>query len=229
MAIAYNTSIVKRALQLQVDSSNIKSYPGSGTTWNDLSGNLYNATIFGTPSFSNGLFTFDGSNDYASFGNIDIVHGAFSIEVWFKGSPSQSGEYSALVSKDVSGSFGHYCMTSDINSTYVRFGFSGSLGQREVGNSAYTDLTTDAWFHYVGTWDGSSTLKLYRNNVVIATNTGATGTLTENTNNLTIGYRLSSATSFFTGSIPVVRIYDTELTAEEIEYNFEATRGRFGV
>ena len=40
MSIAYNTSIVRDGLVLQLDAANVKSYPGTGTTWYDLSGTV---------------------------------------------------------------------------------------------------------------------------------------------------------------------------------------------
>ena len=52
MSIAYNTSIVRDGLVLHLDAANVKSYPGSGTTWYNLVGTL-NALIRGTPSFIN--------------------------------------------------------------------------------------------------------------------------------------------------------------------------------
>ena len=37
--------IVTEGLILSLDASSPRSYPGSGTTWNNLGDNLYNATI----------------------------------------------------------------------------------------------------------------------------------------------------------------------------------------
>ena len=44
MAIFYNPSIVSSGLVLALDAGNPKSYPGSGTTWTDLSGQSNNFT-----------------------------------------------------------------------------------------------------------------------------------------------------------------------------------------
>jgi hypothetical protein len=45
MAISYNPRIVTDGLVLALDAGNPKSYPGSGTTWTDLSGNGNNGTL----------------------------------------------------------------------------------------------------------------------------------------------------------------------------------------
>jgi len=41
--IANVNSIITSGLILNLDASNISSYPGSGTSWNDISGNNNNA------------------------------------------------------------------------------------------------------------------------------------------------------------------------------------------
>ena len=66
MATDYNHSIVTDGLVLCVDAANTKSYPGSGTTWTDISGKNHNGTLINGPTFSSdnmGGIVFDGSND----------------------------------------------------------------------------------------------------------------------------------------------------------------------
>ena len=48
MGIVYNTSIIRDGLVLHLDAANVKSYPGSGTTWTDLTGNSYNGQLVNT-------------------------------------------------------------------------------------------------------------------------------------------------------------------------------------
>ncbi len=70
MATNYNPSIVTDGLKVCFDAANPKSYPGSGTTWYDLSGNDNHGTLLNEPSFSSdkgGCFVFDGTNDRISF------------------------------------------------------------------------------------------------------------------------------------------------------------------
>lgn len=57
------SGIVTDGLKLYLDASNPASYPGSGTTWNDLSGNSNNGTMVnGVVPVSNAM-QFDGVND----------------------------------------------------------------------------------------------------------------------------------------------------------------------
>ena len=84
--------IITDGLVLAVDTASKRSYPRSGTTLFDLSGNNLNGTIEGSPSFlnsDNGVFDFDGIDDYISMGSsgaVDLIQDQtnFSLGVWFK-------------------------------------------------------------------------------------------------------------------------------------------------
>jgi hypothetical protein len=54
LAISYNPRTITDGLVLCLDAGNTKSYPGSGTTWTDLSGNGRNFTWVSSPSFTGG-------------------------------------------------------------------------------------------------------------------------------------------------------------------------------
>mgnify|MGYP000176052642 CR=1 FL=1 len=66
-------------------AANTKSYPGTGSTWFDMSGNGNNMTLSGPTYNSNGYFDFDGSNDYGYASNNGLGTGAdipFTFEMW---------------------------------------------------------------------------------------------------------------------------------------------------
>ena len=65
--------IVTDGLVLNLDAGNSASYPGSGTTWSDLSGNGRTATINGSPTFTNGYFDITGDTTYISLSNSGLV------------------------------------------------------------------------------------------------------------------------------------------------------------
>ena len=97
MAISYNPRIVTDGLVLALDAGNPKSYPGSGTTWTDLSGNGNNGTLTNGPTYSSangGSIVFDGVDDYAeitdSSNNFDLGGIDATLEFWIY-IPSTSG------------------------------------------------------------------------------------------------------------------------------------------
>ena len=66
MATSYSPSIVTDGLVLALDAANSLSYPGTGTTLYDLSGNNYNFTLQGNAAYSaegKGSIYLDGSAD----------------------------------------------------------------------------------------------------------------------------------------------------------------------
>lgn len=94
MASSIAPNIVTDGLVLYLDAANTKSYPGSGTTWFDISGNNRNFTLTNSPTFSTlggGSFRFDGTDDYATL-NIasdnpmkieNFIYANHTYEVWF--------------------------------------------------------------------------------------------------------------------------------------------------
>jgi hypothetical protein len=61
-----NDKTISSGSVLYVDAAQLRSYPGSGTSWTDLSGNNRTGTLTNTPTFSTsngGLFSF-ATNDY---------------------------------------------------------------------------------------------------------------------------------------------------------------------
>lgn len=68
MTINYNTTSYTSNLQLLLDASNSKSYPGSGTTWYDISGNNRHFTWSGVNYTSAGSRSYFSTNGYTCAG-----------------------------------------------------------------------------------------------------------------------------------------------------------------
>jgi len=104
MSIKDGPKIVTDGLILALDAGNRFSYPGSGTTWSDLSGNGYNGTLINGPTFSNGAIVFDGTDDYVlinnGFTNLFKNKSYWSTSIWIKVVAWGSGNdsYPVLVS-----------------------------------------------------------------------------------------------------------------------------------
>jgi len=90
MAQHYGPNIVTDGLVLCLDPADKNSYPGSGTTWYDLSGNGNHGTLVNGPGFSTesgGSITYDGNNDYVTVpDSSDFAMGItpFAMEQWLK-------------------------------------------------------------------------------------------------------------------------------------------------
>ena len=98
-------NIVTDGLVLNLDASMLASYPKTGTTWNDISGNEKNGTLTNDPTFNSengGSIAFDGSNDYIEISPNGTTSGfnvqSFTIDMWVK--VMNVGAYNVLWSYD---------------------------------------------------------------------------------------------------------------------------------
>ncbi len=69
MASSLGPNISESGLVLCLDAADKNSYPGTGATWTDLSGNNRIGTLTNGPTFNsgnNGYITFDGVDDFTS-------------------------------------------------------------------------------------------------------------------------------------------------------------------
>ena len=87
MAGSTGPDIVTDGLILLIDAANIKSYPGSGTNINDISGNGIVATLNNSPTInSDGTITLDGVNQYIQVVSDGTTAGFdtqnFTIDFW---------------------------------------------------------------------------------------------------------------------------------------------------
>ena len=93
MAFSYSPKIVTDGLVLYLDAENTRSYPGTGTTWSDLSRDGNNGTLTNGPtvdSGNGGSIVFDGSNDYVDFDDI-LDLSTLSVSMWINCDVYNSG------------------------------------------------------------------------------------------------------------------------------------------
>ena len=237
MAIQYaNGRIITDGLVLSLNAADQNSYPGSGTTWSDTSGNGYNTTLYNGPGFSTqfgGTITFDSVDDYGSAGNLGSGFSTFTVEIWFK-----------------SDSVANYRNPIDCNWLVFNGGASGysNIGPRLEQNSSgvlgwvigdtagnYTGVDVVASglsatpVHYTAiTRTSSTSFSSYYNGAYVTAGTfsGWPGSMQA----VSIGRGFSTSSErWFLGNIPAVRIYNRALTASEILQNYNAQKTRFGL
>ena len=226
--VATTTGIVTNGLILNLDAGNASSYPGTGITWTDLSGQNNNGTLVNGPTFgtaSGGQITFDGVNDYVSIPDINVTN-QISIEAWVYA--NSVGAYNAIASQwraetNSVSSWTLETVGSDIR-LYITDGTTISF--------ASTTFQTGTWTHIIGTYD-TSTIKIYKNNVLGST-TGTIATINNSNLNINIGALYSSAGvqgggGIWNGRISNIKIYNKALSASEVLQNYNVTKSRFGL
>lgn len=216
-----NTTIQTGGLLLYVDAGKTASYSGSGSTWSDISGNSRNLTLFNSPTFASGVFTFNGSTHYATTTNCGLSTGdvAFTLEIWANFTTLTGTRWwLALLGQANTGGF-HLIGTS---ATATQFGIWNSDGQL-----APNLLGTGQWLHLVMTYD-TSTLRSYVNRTTLSKAKPFTNNLNLTSANLNIG-QTPVGEAYFSGKLTQIRVYNRALTSREVEQNFNATRAIHGV
>lgn len=235
-------NIVVDGLVYYVDAGLTTSYPGSGTSWNDTSGNgLTNDLQNGTSYNSNngGYMNFDGVDDKVQGPDSSLVDFTptdnFSLETFCYAAATNN--MIPIVERywwatEGKGGFG-IRLTNYGGQTPPVFFITGvvpGVGQSDYGVSAPTVWSPNTWYHIVGTKNSSGVMKIYINGSLANTN---------NTNNiipltsigypLMIGARGDTRDQYAVSRIPIVRIYRKELSAAEVLQNFNAQKSRFGL
>ena len=216
-------NIVTEGLVLNLDAGYVPSYPTSGTTWYDLSGNGNNGTLINGPTFSSGSIVFDGADDNGQINNTGLSAAEdCTLEVWAKSDNyvTQSG---ILANKSYY-STGEGVAIGNISNPQ-RLGFTIRTDS-EVKIVFFNYTSTYGWSHFVGV-KGSDEVRTYTNGVLINTQTYS-GSITTDNDNLSIGRYLGYG-RYWDGNLAIVRVYNRSITETEVLQNYNAQKGRFGL
>jgi len=230
MAFFRGPNVVTDGLVLALDAANSKSYPGSGTTWRDISGNNSTGTLTNGPTFSSangGIIVLDGTDDFIT-GSQSIIFPtgsqALTIEAWVN------------VQDTGLGSIFSYGLNTDGNrvelgirsSNYIVVAIAGSA----YGFSNASNLNN--WMHLVAIPGvlNSQTI-IYKNAVQQSLVLQAGVDLTRNIA-LASSYAVgiingSTVSSCLLGSVAMVKLYNRALSASEIVQNYKAQKSRFNL
>ena len=195
------------SLKMYLDASDTTSYPGTGTTWFDLTSNANNGIISGaTFSPSNASFDFDGSNDYISFSQFNISsNNKVTVELWTNPDSSQVA-YANMFDYGHVGADG-FTVQQNASSTNDYYIYNQGV---VVTNS----IPANTWTQFCLTADGTN-WKIYKNGVLVSTSTSTASAYTTG-RTLNIGRWLAGPSRYWNGQISKVRIYDIPLSGAEV-------------
>lgn len=220
------SQIVKDGLVLHLDAGIADSYPGSGTTWFDLSPSEINATLTNGPTYTTlngGAIDFDGIDDYVTIDGTEID---FSTEqtIFMVLKPEESdssrrnpynqayGGY-GTITHEPAGDFNYYHGTNGGNAhPYQGTNSSFTVTQDEIAVISLVRNTTNViWF---------------KNGDLINTNTNSYPTASSSSNTILIadGYKNN-----YLGKIYLCLLYNRALSATEITQNYNAVKNRYGI
>ena len=227
-------SPITNNLVLWYDPSNLSSYPGSGTTINDLSPNPVNGTLSNVTFTSPGL-SYNGLNSQVTIldnAKLEPGSGDWTMEAWFNTTAFKTGGSGVILGKfdpgggsqDVSYSI----RTNNVGAVYAQFGD----GAGNYANSTSYQTSLSIWAQIVLVWKNIATnsIETYINGSSIGSVSHTLGSLLNTSANLYLGsYNGGEYAQWFNGKIGIVRLYNTSLTSQQVLQNYNANRSIFGL
>jgi hypothetical protein len=231
--------IARNGLVMYLDASSPNDFfsSRSATTWRDISGNGFNATLTNGPTFNSangGSIVFDGSNDYAVTSTRVNVSNRFTVNAWIKlnyttPQPTNFANRVILISNCYTYAAGKGFLISASGNNGSDFWISlGSDQKYAVSTTGY--IYANTFFMMTAVVNaGDSNIKLYYNGneVSYSTRTDGNISLAYDVSNTQIGYR--SNADIMNGNMYMMQIYNRALSDVEVLQNFNATRARFGI
>ena len=237
---AVNTNVtpvvVTSGLIMYLDAGNVLSYPGTGTTWFDLTTNNNNGFLINSPTYSSangGSILFNGINQFVNIPttNISLVNvSQFSYSAWVKFNSEIPGN-----------AFFSYGELNGFNSD-ILFAWSGGnlffqVNNGSDGSGSYSYNTFNTWVNLSVVYDGSlfgnsNRLKLYVNGVLVTltfsyTVPATTGFVSQPSCEL--GDYVGDGSNVFciNGNIATTLLYNRALTSQEVLQNYDAFKLRY--
>jgi hypothetical protein len=219
----YLENPVSDGLILNLDLGNYSSYRGTGTSITDLSGIGNTGTLTNGPVFSTanrGILSFDGVDDHIDVPSITSITGDFTVAIWFYTTSAADGFYKRLVDLDYVTGF-WLGRNANTNS------WGGGILEANLPYGIYLPFANGQW-HYLVSIRSGTTHILYGDGISSTTsNTVSSGNLSAT--RLFIAREPGASASYFNGNIAQVQIYNRALSAAEVQQNYNAFKGRYGL
>jgi hypothetical protein len=228
MSLAHSPSLVLPGLVLCLDAANSKSYPGSGTTWSDLSGNGNNGTLVngvGYNSSNLGSLVFDGVDDLCRTTlPVSTLGTLFTACIFFNITSLTSSNGDAvskrLISADSTSGSTKWCIGITPSSDFL-FGGAGG-GEKTLRFPISLNQN-----YFVAIVHNTTTYSMWLNDEIKILNDTSNINSVNSFGNISIACRPNTTDRLWTGSVFFCSMYNRALTASEIQQNYNALRSRF--
>jgi len=226
-------NIAKNGLVLCLDAGNIKSYPGTGTEWTDLSSHDNHATMYGSVPFSIdtfGCFDFATATGAASASsslgftfasNMIPRTGNFTLSCWVK-NPNTSVGQVGLFSNAGGGDGYRFGVGRD--AVYFLIGPDYTEGGIGYG----TTLSDAIWYNITAVFNRTGASVVVFVNGAQYNSSSIPASQTQMQNNPP-GLVRSACCSIYTGKLATFFVYNRDLSSSEILQNYIAHKTRYGL
>lgn len=220
MSYSNGPKIITDGLKLNLDAGNYKSYPGTGTSWSDISGNNYVGTMSNVTfsSLNTGFMSFNGTSSYITT-NLDSIAKVGSmpitIELW--------------INSDSASPVGMF--DSAPNNVNVLRNFpAGSVEWWNSSPAVSLGISSGVWYQllFIYRFSTNRFIDYYRNGVLISSTSGNT-TSTYTWTGLRLGDINNGTAGRYAGKLAALRIYNKLFSSNDVAQNFNALKGRFNL
>jgi hypothetical protein len=232
----YQGNIVTSSLAVALDAGNLVSYPGSGTTWYDLSGNGKDFTLVnGVTWNSAGYFTLDGIDDYISgpAGNSFGLGQEHTIEIVINNTLASTTTLFNWRSSQTDRAIMSHTPYSD---GVVYYDVGGCCGvTNRVSYTPSPSLTNRLTYMIFRCRTSQTPYRQVFENTVEKVNSGANATanITLSSNIALIGAyneaNLAGSGGVWKGNLYSFRMYNRALTDAEVQQNYNAMKNRYNL
>ena len=242
MSLGYGASIVRDGLVLHLDAANQKSYPGTGTTWYDLTNNA-NGSLVNGPTYSTsnkGEFSIDGSNDQVSI-STGYTGSQWTLLLWNSNIGPTSfavvGHRTYVCSNTFRFQWDDTGSVIVARGPFIDFTASAGGGQANYTTSLSTNDIFNNWY-MAGVVASSSSVKTTYNDNTTGQSTVIGSSRQFSTNgDIVIGVDSLSGIGGAdrlnrdggTVYVSSILLYNRALSDEEVRQNYHAFKGRYGL
>lgn len=231
--IAYYGGIITNGLILDLDAAKKDSYPGTGTAWNDISGNRNNGTLTNGPTFNSsngGSIVFDGVDDTVRINSASPLEQVSTTSMAWVYAKSFPNAYNTVICKDEANNRYNTILVKSNNKMAFYIYCNNSVN---IDGTGIATLSTNTWYFVAMSYSPTDGLKGYVNGILDGT-AAANGNPVTGSTFIQIGSHhqaLSGGASgrYWNGYISNTVVYNRVLTQAEILQNYNALKGRYGL
>lgn len=202
-------SIVTSGMVLNLDAGFVSSYPKTGTTWRDLSGNNNLGTLLNSPLFENNSLVFNGSGKRATTQS-SLSSTFLTASIWYRRDDSVSSSTWRTIMATLSTNIHHLILQDSTRILGIWDGSFKSFGYTPPNDGLFHNLCV--------VYQSGVNASLYVDGVFISTV------------NTTLNFSTSPISSignwggnnYWAGYISQVQIFNRQLTTQEIIQNYQA-------
>ena len=216
--------MVTDGLVLNLSANILPSYPRSGTSWKDLSGESNNGVLTNSPTFdSNGWFDFDGVDDRVNISNSSNINISdnFTFSILVKSSTWTSGNQEGLVQKGGISNYGAYLRGGGGTvSFYTTPTFYWAPGPNIGGDGKWHYLT------FIYSYSQLGYKQVYHNGSYHA-QIAVTVPINSNNSDINIGYAGVGSPQYLNAEVANYKLYNKVLSPTEILQNYNSLLGSY--